>query len=55
MKREVVARGRRDGVCGLPERDAWPEWNASEMRAAVECLTRHCRGAQARGITTGGR
>ena len=20
-----------DGVCGLPERDAWPEWNASEI------------------------
>ena len=34
----AVARGRRDGVCGLPERDAWPEWNASEMRAAVEYL-----------------
>ena len=43
---EVVAagaRGRRDGVCGLPERDAWPEWNASEMRAAVEYLHRTLR------------
>ena len=34
----AVARGRRAGVCGLPERDAWPEWNAEEMRAAVEYL-----------------
>ena len=29
---------RRAGVCGLPGRDAWPEWNAKEMRAAVEYL-----------------
>ena len=35
----AVARGRRDGVCGLPECDAWPEWNTSEMRAAVEYLS----------------
>ena len=34
----AVARGRRAGVCGLPERDAWPEWDAEEMRAAVEYL-----------------
>ena len=34
----AVVRGRRAGVYGLPERDAWPEWNAAEMRAAVEYL-----------------
>ena len=38
--REAVAAvvlGRRAGVYGLPERDVWPERNAAEMRAAVEC------------------
>ena len=34
----AVLLGRRAGVYGLPERDAWPEWNAAEMRAAVEYL-----------------
>ena len=34
----VVARGRRAGVSGLPERDDWTQWNATEMRAAVDYL-----------------
>ena len=46
---------RRDGVCGLPERDPWPERNTSEIRATVEYLTKHCRGTQAKGIVDGRR
>ena len=32
----AIVRGRRAGVAGLPVRDEWPAWNATEMRAAVE-------------------
>ena len=34
----VVARARRAGVSGLPERDDWTQWNAAEMRSAVDYL-----------------
>ena len=34
----AVARGRRAGVPGLPERGDWPAWTAVQMRAAVEYL-----------------
>lgn len=34
----AVARGRRAGGSGLPDRDDWPEWNPAEMRAAVDYL-----------------
>ena len=34
----AVSRGRRAGVSGLPDRHDWPEWTASQMRAAVEYL-----------------
>lgn len=43
----AVVLGRRAGVCGLPERDAWPEWNAAEMRAAVEYLQQSAAAARA--------
>ena len=35
---EVVARGWRAVVSGLPGRDLWPGWNGAEMRATVKCL-----------------
>jgi len=38
----IVASGRSAGVPGLPQHDQWPEWNAVEMRAAVEYLERQC-------------
>ena len=38
----IVAAGRSAGVPGLPPHDRWPEWKASEMRAAVEHLERQC-------------
>ena len=34
----AVARGRRAGVSGLPDRHDWPEWTAAQMRPAVEYL-----------------
>ncbi len=34
----IVSAGRAAGVTGLPPHDDWPEWNASQMRAAVEYL-----------------
>ena len=39
----IVAAGRTSGVAGLPARNDWPEWNAVEMRTAVEYLE-HKRG-----------
>ena len=33
---EVVARGWRAVVSGLPGRDVWPGWNGAEMRAMVK-------------------
>lgn len=36
----MVAVGRSTGVSGLPESDDWTEWDAEEMRAAVEYLER---------------
>ena len=39
----IVAADRTAGVAGLPATDNWPEWNANEMRAAVEYLE-HKRG-----------
>ena len=39
----IVAAGRTSGAAGLPATNDWPEWNASEMRAAVEHLE-HKRG-----------
>ena len=36
----IVAAGRSTWVPGLPESDEWTEWNAEEMRAAVEHLQR---------------
>ena len=33
-----VAEGRRAGVPGLPGDDDWTQWNAAQMRAAVEHL-----------------
>lgn len=36
----MVAVGRSTGVSGLPESDDWTEWDADEMRAAVEYLER---------------
>ena len=39
----IVAAGRTSGVAGLPGTNDWPEWNACEMRAAVEHLE-HKRG-----------
>ena len=38
----ILAAGRSAGVAGLPHHNQWPEWNASEMRAAVEYLERQC-------------
>ena len=38
----IVACGRSAGVPGLPEHDQWAEWNAGEMRAAVDYLERQC-------------
>jgi hypothetical protein len=38
----IVAAGRTAGVEGLPQNDDWAQWNASEMRAAVEYLERKC-------------
>ena len=38
----IVAAGRSAGVPGLPQHDRWAEWNAGEMRAAVEHLERQC-------------
>ena len=32
----IVAAGRTSGVAGLPATNDWPEWDACEMRAAVE-------------------
>ncbi len=43
----AVVLGRRAGVYGLPERDAWPEWNAAEMRAAVKYLQQTAAGPEA--------
>ena len=37
---KIVAAGRAAGVTGLPESDDWMQWNAHEMRAAVEYLQR---------------
>ena len=34
----IVRIGRTSGVAGLPATDNWPEWDAKEMRAAVEYL-----------------
>ena len=39
----IVAAGRTSGVAGLPATNDWPEWDACEMRAAVEHLE-HKRG-----------
>ncbi len=39
----IVAAGRTSGVAGLPATNDWPQWNASEMRSAVEHLE-HKRG-----------
>ena len=39
----IVAVGRTSGVAGLPTTNDWPDWNAAEMRAAVEHL-KHKRG-----------
>ena len=39
----IVSAGRASGVGGLPATDEWAEWNAKEMRAAVEYLE-HKRG-----------
>ena len=36
----VVASGRNAGVAGLPATDEWTEWDADEMRAAVNYLER---------------
>ena len=38
----IVAAGRTAGVAGLPQHDEWADWNAGEMRAAVEYLERQC-------------
>ena len=38
----IVAAGRNAGVPRLPQHDRWAEWNAGEMRAAVEHLERQC-------------
>lgn len=38
----IVASGRSAGVPGLPQHNEWAEWNAGEMRAAVEYLERQC-------------
>lgn len=38
----IVATGRAAGVERLPQHDEWPQWNAGEMRAAVEYLERQC-------------
>ncbi len=35
---EVVARGWRAAVSGLPGRDVWRGWNGAEMRATVKYL-----------------
>ena len=35
---EVVAKGWRAVVSGLPGRDVWPGWNGAEMRATVKYL-----------------
>ena len=34
----AVARGRRAGVPGLPDRGDWTAWNAAGMRAVVDYL-----------------
>ena len=36
----IVRAGRTAGVAGLPATDDWAEWNAKQMRAAVEYLER---------------
>ena len=36
----VVAPGRNTGVPGLPESNDWMQWDADQMRAAVEHLER---------------
>ena len=41
----VVASGRNTGAAGLPATDDWTEWDADEMRAAVDYLERK-RGAR---------
>ena len=37
---KVVASGRNAGAAGLPATDDWTEWDADEMRAAVNYLER---------------
>ena len=37
-----VAEGRRAGVPGLSGDDDWTQWNAAQMRAAVEHLESRC-------------
>lgn len=44
---ELVAQARSIGVLGLPEGDDWTEWDAGQMRAAVEHLERVHRRAEA--------
>ena len=42
---KLVAFGRATGVPGLPESDDWTEWDADQMRAAVNYL-QHKRGVR---------
>ena len=44
---KLVAQARSIGVPGLPEGDDWTEWDAGQMRAAVEHLERVHRRAGA--------
>ena len=37
---QIVAAGRSAGAPGLPESNDWADWNAEELRAAVEHLQR---------------
>ena len=37
----MVAKGRNNGVSGLPKSDDWTAWDADEMRHAVEYLRRN--------------
>ena len=38
----IIASGRSAGVPGLPQHNRWAEWNAGEMRTAVDYLERQC-------------
>ena len=41
----MIASGRNAGVSGLPATDDWTEWDADQMRAAVDYL-QHKRGVR---------